>query len=183
MPIHTEMKDPYLRKLKCAYTGKPVKVMMSGTKSASQLYFVDGAADPADWYPTSRELFKILGSRDGVENAARDGAELFCPYTNVRMSIERHPKFGFRALNGYRPTVPVRDPFLLAAKMMTRKGVTPKEAPKPAVVTAEKIEDKTPDSVHTPIASEDEALQAAEDILKDGMPTKTMVQVAKIEGE
>lgn len=183
MPITAELTYPYLKKLRCAYTGKPVKVMMTGTKTAEQMYFVEGSADPGDWYPTSEALMKMLGTRDGIEGAARDGKELICPYNGKRMSIERKPGFGFRATNGYRPSVPVKDPFLLAANMMTRNGVTPANAPKPARVAVEKIEDRTPDAERKIVATEDEALQAAEDILKDDLPAKTVVTVPGKIGE
>jgi hypothetical protein len=180
MPITAELTYPYLKKLRCAYTGGPVKVMMTGTKAAEQMYFVAGASDPGDWQPSAEALMKLLGTRGGVEGAARNGAELACPYTGKRMSIEKKVGFGFRAVNGFRPSIPVKDPFLLAANMMTRGGVTPPGAPKPARVVIEKIEDKTPDAAPTQVATKDEALQAAEDILKDDLPTKTTITVPKI---
>lgn len=179
MPINAEMKEPYLRKLKCAYTGAAVTVRMSGTKAAARLFFVTGAVDPGEWRKSAEELMVILGTREGVVGAARDGAELLCPYTGKKMAIERSKEFGFRAIGGYRPTQPVTDPFKLAADMMTRGGVTPKNAPKPARVTAARIEDVTPDAERTQVATDDEALQEAENILKNGMPVKTSVTVIK----
>jgi hypothetical protein len=174
------MKDPYLQKLRCAYTGNPVKVHMTGTDAARQLYFVEGAYDPGVWHPDSKSIMKALGTRDGIMGLARNGAEFICPYTGVRMAIERKAGIVYRAVGGYRPTVPVTDPFLLARNMMTRGGKAPADAPKPAVVTATERVDNTPEDVSGFKVSDDEALAAAEYIVKDDLPLKTMITVPEI---
>jgi len=180
MAINAIMKDKYLRELKCAYTGKTVQVRMTGIEGGKPLYFVEGAFDPGDWIKTSKELMKAIGTRDGIEGAVRDGAEFNCPYTGARMSIERHPDLGYRTLHGFRPSIPVGDPFLVARNMMTRDGVAPKNAPKPAVVSAAKIVDTTPDIDIKPVATKDQAMQEAEDLLKDSplLKAKTSVTVS-----
>jgi len=175
MPLNVIAQQKYLRELKCAYTGKLVTVRMVGA-GAARLYFSDDAFDPAAWNPDSQALLKALGTRDGIEGAARNGAELICPYSGARMSLQRDPVFGFRAVGGFRPSVPRADPFAFASGMLSRGGVAPKNGPKPARVSASTVSEPEPgiDRIEIPLG---DAMQKAEDIMKPHFKTGSTVTV------
>lgn len=171
MALNIVPKSPYLKRLTCAYTGKPAEVRMVSVGSGDPLYFSAEAFDPGAFVPKSEDLFRMLSFRDGVEGAARGGRELFCPYTGEKMTVQHVPGLGFRAVGGFRPSVPQKDPFKFAADMMTRDGITPSDAPKPARVAAAKVED-TDEGPIEPIVSRDSAMEMAETIIKKSFTPK-----------
>lgn len=179
MAINVTMKDKYLQDLKCAYTGAKVSVRMTGLTGKPPVYFVEGAFDPGEPVKEARLLLKLLGTRNGIEGMAREGAELVCPYTGETMRIERSPQ-GYYVTGGYRPQLPVHDPYLLTRNMLMRDGKVPANAPKATMVTAEARVDRTPDIEIKPVATLDQAMQEAEEILvKEGtLKAKTSVVVA-----
>lgn len=172
MALNIVHKAPYLRKLKCAYTGKPAEIRMVSSGSSDPLYFSAEAFDPGSFVPKSADLFRLLSFRDGVEGAARGGRELFCPYTGEKMTVQHVPGLGFHAVGGFRPSAPQKDPFKLAADMMTRDGITPSDAPKPARVSVAKVEE-APEELPPPAVSMDSAMEMAEDIVKKSYTPKS----------
>lgn len=175
MSLDVVAKQKFLRGLKCAYTGREIAVRMIGTGSAC-LYFSEDAFDPGDWHATPAALLTALGTRDGIVNAAREGAELVCPYTGEKMTLRHDPVFGYGVTGGYRPSRPVTDPFLFARMMMTRKGVAPKNAPKPVRVSLTEAAEPEEDVDRAEIST-DAAMQAAENILKPSMPVRPTITV------
>lgn len=182
MSLNLLAQAPYLRNLVCAYTGKPADVRVVSGKIGT-LYFAAAAFDPGTYVESSVKLLYLLGFRNGVEGSARNGAELTCPYTGARMTIERHPELGFRAVGGFRPSLPQKDSFKFAADMMTRGGVTPKNAPVAVRVVAS-VNDGPAETAEERRVSDDTSLEMAEGILKDSIPVKTMITVpAKPKGK
>lgn len=175
MSLDVVAKQKYLRGLKCAYTGREITVRMIGAGSAC-LYFSEDAFDPGDWHATAAALLTALGTRGGVVGALRDGKELVCPYTGAKLSLRKDPVFGYRVEGGFRPSVPVTDPFLFARMMMSRNGVAPKNAPKPARVSLNEAAEPE-EEVDRAEVSTDAAMQAAEDILKPSMPVRPTITV------
>lgn len=177
MSLNIEPKIPYLRKLVCAYTGKPAAVRMVSDRGAEPLFFSPDAFDPGSWVADSVELFRLLGTRDGIVGAARNGRELTCPYTGAKMTVERHPSLGVRASGGFRPGKPVQDPAAFARAMMSRNGKVPEGAPgsRPAMSAARR--EDTYEEVDAPTVSADAAMTEAENILKDKVAVKTSVTV------
>jgi hypothetical protein len=176
MPLNVPASQTYLRNLKCAYTGKPIKVLMVSAGEAPPRYFSPDAFDPSDVFETSAELFAQLGTRDGIRGAAKNGAELVCPYTGEQMSVQKVPACGFQAVGGFHPMAPMDDPIEFARAMMTRNGVAPKDAPKksPPPKASLRTEAETDES---PAKLGDAALMASEGILKNTAPGKMTLTV------
>ena len=177
MPINVTAKQPYLRKLVCAYTGKPIEVKMVSFGGRDPVYFSWDAYDPGAFVSSSAELFRALGTRNGVEGAARNGKELVCPYTGAPMTVERREGLGFRAVGGFRPSEPQTDPALYARCVMSRGGVVPPGAPTCVSRVSASRSDGPAEEAERPKVSLDSALVEAEGILKDVLPRKTMVTV------
>jgi hypothetical protein len=175
MSLNVVAQAKYLRELKDAYTGRTVTVRTVGTGSA-QLFFSPDAFDPGSWHSDSVGLLKMLGTRDGIEGVARGSKALVCAYTGARMTIVHDPVFGFRAAGGFRPSRPCTDPFAFARGMMSRGGVAPDNAPKPARIAVSAPAEE-PEEIDRLEVSESDAMQAAENILKGGMPAKVSVTV------
>jgi hypothetical protein len=176
MAINAIMKDTYLKNLKCAYTGASVQVRMTGLTGKNPIYFVEGAFDPGECVKDAVTLLRLLGTREGVMGIAREGKELVCPYTGEVMRLEK-TAMGYHAVGGYRPQLPVHDPFLLARQMMTRDGVVPPNAPKESLITADERVDRTPDIDIKPVATMDQAREEAEKILVADGTLKAKVSV------
>lgn len=174
MSLNVEMKAPYMAKLVCAYTGKPAKVRMVSVGDCPPIYFASAAYDPSAYVQTAAELLKALGTRNGVDGAARNGAELVCPYTGVRMSIEKVEGLGFHAVGGFNPAAACTDPQKFAAAMLMRGGVPAKNAPAALRVSASR-EDGPPETMDGPRVSEDASLGFAEELLKGShVPSATV---------
>jgi hypothetical protein len=178
MALNIVANIPYLRKLVCAYTGKPVKVHAVSDGQHDPLYFSSDAFDPGTFVNSSEKLFKMLGTRMGVEGAASGGAELTCPYTGNRMTISHTPGIGFRAVGGFRPASPMKHPADFARAMMSEMGKVPADAPEASVtrVAASRREDNS-EEAPPPIISMDDARGMAEDILKPSHVAATRIQV------
>lgn len=145
MPLNVPARQRCLRNLKCAYTGREIEVRMFEDPSGRAWFFSPDAYDPArDAVPDSVALFSALSCRDGIRGAARNGAELVCPYTGARMHPV-HDAAGYYATGGFSPSTPVRRPEAFARLMLTRNGVVPADAPKlpavPVSVTARPVEE------------------------------------------
>lgn len=179
MALNVVATQKFLRKLRCAYTGQPVEVRMIAHGDKPPLYFSPDAYDPAaECAKTSEELFRRLGVRDGVAGAARDGAELVCPYTGRRMAVEADSRFGFRAVGGYSPSTPVSDCVEFARAMMTRGGVVPEDAPKPAPAPVRvALVEETEAPPETAGAPTDVAMEFAEKMTKERAPRRPRITV------
>ena len=130
MSLNVSASQVYFKNLKCAYTGQPMSVKAISRGSAPAMFFSPDAFDPTFFRDTSQELFAMLGTRDGVRGAARNGGELVCPYTGNQMTINHAAGLGFQALGGFSPSTPVADPVAYARAVMSRKGKVSPKAPK-----------------------------------------------------
>lgn len=179
MPVNVPANAPYLRRLVCAYTGRPADIRMISDGRMPALYLAAAAFDPTNaGLPTPEALFRALGTRDGVEGAARDGAELLCPYTGAVMTPVNIPGIGWCATGGFSPSTPQDSPEGLARGLMSRGGVVPDGAPVRARV-AVSAPVPPPEAVDTPAITRDDALAEAERFLKDRLPVRTSVTVPR----
>ena len=145
MPLNVPARQRCLRNLKCAYTGREIEVRMFEDPAGRAWFFSPDAYDPArDPSPDSVALFSALSCRDGIRGAARNGAELVCPYTGARMRPV-HDATGYYATGGFSPSTPVRGPEAFARLMLTRGGTVPADAPKipaaPVSIAARPVEE------------------------------------------
>lgn len=172
MSSTTVMKAPMFKNLFCAYTGKPAEVRQV-TSGGAPLYFCPDAFDPATAFaPTTTELFRLLGIRNGVENALRGEGALVCPYTGAKMAIKEAKGLGFVAVGGFSPSTLTPEPSFLARGMLMRSGVLPPDAPKAGAalrLVAREIE--IGETADGPAVTMDAAMAKAEDVLaKDYKP-------------
>ena len=176
MSLNVPASQAYMKNLRCAYTGKPVSVLAISSGDRPVLYFSPDAFDPLGFLPTSEELFAALGVRGGIIGAARNGAELKCPYTGAEMAINFVKGFGYQAVGGFCPSDPDADPVAFARSMMMRDGKVPKSAPKHAPPPKARSLEVTEPAAPKPTLSEDAATKA-ENMLRDLAPKKTTVPV------
>ena len=175
MSVNVVAKIPMLKRLSCAYTGVPAEVRVVSHRGAEPLYFSPTAFDPSEFQDSAEALFQKLSMRDGVQGAAAGGAELVCPYTGARMTVEDVPGFGVRAKGGFSPSQPVASPALFARLMMTRGGVVPEGAPEyvPVRVAARDLVDGPEERPDPSPVTEAAAREMAERLLhgRDGKVT------------
>ena len=131
MSLNVAASHAYFKNLKCAYTGLPITVRAVSHGNSQALFFSPDAFDPTIFRGSSKDLFALLGTRGGVRGAARNGAELVCPYTGAQMTVKEVTGLGYQALGGFSPTTPCNDPVEFARALMTRGGKVPAKAPKP----------------------------------------------------
>ena len=182
MALNVPASQKFLKSLKCAYTGKTVEVRAISSGDRPPLYFSPDAFDPTDLHKSSESLFAALGTRDGVQGAARDGAEFVCPYTGAKMSVKPIPGFGHQAVGGFSPSTPVADPVAFARAMLMRGGVVPKSAPKPTPppVVKANVELEPPPAIQR--SPDDSVMAAAEGVLRKVSPRKITVPSSDLSG-
>lgn len=176
MSLNVPASQAFLKNLRCAYTGKPVSVLMVSAGDRPPLYFSPDALDPSEFRGTPEELFAALGARNGVRGAARNGRELKCPYTGAEMYVESVKGFGFRAVGGFCPSEPVPDPVDFARAMLARGGKVPKGAPQHAPPPRAKAREESEPAAPAPSLGE-KAFESAEKTLRNLAPAKTTVTV------
>jgi hypothetical protein len=166
MSLNVPASQSFLKNLRCAYTGKPVTVRVVSSADRVPLYFSPDAWDPLDFVGTPEELFAMAGTRDGIRGAVKDGAELVCPYTAVKMRVEK-TSMGYHLVGGFSPGGPVADPVEFARRMLMRHGVVPSTAPHAVRVLAARIE-RVDQETPAPAVTEAEAEQLVEQIVPWG---------------
>lgn len=141
-----ESRDPLLKGLVCAYTGKPLTMRVSVSPRLGVLYFAvnDGSSPSGRQYDDLPSLMLALRQRNGVGAAVDEKEAAKCPYTGVALSIVQRGS-RWMAKGGFNPFAPNRDPREYARLAKMRGGVGPAVAPAPRVSVAEVVEPELPE--------------------------------------
>ena len=125
--------------LVCAYTGRPLTVMVSSSPRTGWRWFAVPLDPPSPaargtYYRTVADLMVAVGTRNGVPGCLTGEAALVCPYTGARLSIA-HSARGFYAEGGWSPFTPCTSLFRLEHFTRMRDGVpAPGTVPEPPTV-------------------------------------------------
>lgn len=151
--------------LKCAWTGRPLRVRVSVSPRIGASWFAvhDGASPIGRDFPTLAALSEALSMRDGVAGVARGDDAARCAYTGVRLELREVAPGRWRAEGGFDPYLPQGDPEAFVAGCRGRAGRLVAATPSPRIDATEAVEPERPADE----GLRDEFGQMAEDMQRD----------------
>ncbi len=137
LTLNEVAKNPCLRNLVDAYTGKLMEVRVVYSGKTGCMYMAPGAYTPSDWQKDMAKLLDEASTRRGMVGAVQ--GDPHCPYTGKKLALEADPELGFRFVGGWNPAMPVDSPEMFAYLARRRDGKEDPTAPKPEPKSAHVI--------------------------------------------
>jgi hypothetical protein len=129
LTVNEVAKNPCLRNLVDAYTGKVMEVRVVYSGKAGFMFMAPDAYSPSGWQKDMAKLLDEASTRRGMVGAKQ--GDPHCAYTGAKLALEADPELGFRLVGGWDPAMPVASPEMFAYLARRRDGKEDPSAPKP----------------------------------------------------